>query len=229
MRRPSIARRRSPCGVRRLVYPELPKGRRCLPRGLARACCYLFAIVHGIRQPPLFLEPPTENRLIRIHAPVAQERPIPPRVFALRGIALHHQHFFLVARRLRHHAPKRIRHKRIPPKLNPRIARMSPSCSQSTRLLQLHAAARAVIPSGAPRAFVFPRSAGTRSRGISLGFRTSRSARGTAPAPQTPRDSPPPRTRHWQSHDSRWIVRHASSCPAPNSAFSAGCHPMLVG
>src|SRR5579862_3515253 len=82
--------------ARNVGVPGTPACSRRLPRALARACCHLVAIVHGIRQPPLFLEPPVQNRLIRIHATVAQKRPIAPRVLALRGIALHHENFFLI-------------------------------------------------------------------------------------------------------------------------------------
>src|SRR5208282_5396177 len=73
--------------------------------------------------PSLFsFVPSPQQRLIRINPSIPEKRPIPPRLLALPRIALHHQYLFFFLRGLRHHHPKWIRHKRISPKLQSRIA-----------------------------------------------------------------------------------------------------------
>src|ERR1700723_110653 len=66
-------------------------------------------------------EPTAEDRLVRIHAPVAQERPIAAGFLAFRGIAFDHEDFFLVLRGLGHHLSERVGDKGIAPELKPGI------------------------------------------------------------------------------------------------------------
>src|SRR5271157_439325 len=68
------------------------------------------------------LQPSLQNPPKRIHPPIPEKRPIPPRLLALLRIASHHHFLFLALGGLCFYPPKRPRHKRISPKLQPRIA-----------------------------------------------------------------------------------------------------------
>ena len=126
-----------------------------------------------------FPEPATQNRLVRIHAAVAQKRPIPSRVFALRRIAFDNENFLFVLRRLGNDFPKRVGDKRISPKLQPGIA--SPEFAPASRgALEAHAIHHRDI-----------HAIGNRMPAL---------------------NGPP-----------------GIELPRAELAFSAGCHPMLVG
>src|SRR5204863_5027906 len=70
----------------------------------------------------LFAEPAVEDGLIGIDAAVAQERPVAARVFALGGVALDNENFFVVVRGFGDDLPKGVGHERIAPELQAGIA-----------------------------------------------------------------------------------------------------------
>src|SRR5438132_11583519 len=70
----------------------------------------------------LFAEPAVQDGLIGVDAAVAEEGPIAARVFALGGIALDDENFFLVVRSFGNHLAKGIGNERIPPEFQTRVA-----------------------------------------------------------------------------------------------------------
>src|SRR5215471_2350664 len=68
-----------------------------------------------------FTEPAARQSCKCINPAISEKRPISPLLLALSRIALHHEDFFLVVRRLREKLARRIRYKGISPKLNSRV------------------------------------------------------------------------------------------------------------
>jgi hypothetical protein len=70
----------------------------------------------------LFAQPAIQDWRVGVDAAVAQKRPVAPRVFAFRRIALDNENFFLVVRGLGENLPEGIGDERIAPEFQTGIA-----------------------------------------------------------------------------------------------------------
>src|SRR6266702_767868 len=106
------------------LFPSSPLRTLCVLSASALSLGSLFFLTSLIFYliPSFLPQPPLSQPPKRINPPIPKKRPIPPLLLALPWINLRHQYLFLLIPSFRQKLSRRIRHKRIPPKLNPRIA-----------------------------------------------------------------------------------------------------------